>query len=191
VNAALGRIGYKMRVGSLLEGSDASKLALDIYSQTRDRQLCLKFWDFAERDTVLTLQKTAPPGGYMPPNTWTTAFPILPWVYQYALPADYLQFRSLRPSPIFIPEFDPRPVEYRIANDTTVPGKVLLCNLAGAILVYTAQITNPSEWKPLFTETLIAALARELSAALAGLDVEKVETQDEGAADQIAIARIN
>ena len=66
VNLSLGRIGYKLRVGSLYDGSPASKAALDIYGQTRDEQLRLADWGFAQGEVQLTLQKVAPVGGYVP-----------------------------------------------------------------------------------------------------------------------------
>ena len=35
VNLALRRVGYKLRVGNLYDGSMAAKMALDVYAQTR------------------------------------------------------------------------------------------------------------------------------------------------------------
>lgn len=183
VNAALSRIGWKRRVGSLYDGSEASKVALDIYGQTRDEQLRLFDWGFAERDLTLTLLKTAPVGGYVPPVVWSSAYPILPWIFEYGYPADCLKLRALRGTPIFIPEFDPKPVEFRIANDNSLmpPAKVVLSNLSNAIMVYTGRVTDPTTWEPDFTESLIAALGRRLAPSLANLDAEKIEAQDEAA----------
>lgn len=182
VNDALVRIGYKMRIGSLYEGSVASKVALDIYSQTRDELLRASDWGFAERDTALSLLLTAPPGGYVPPQVWAPGgFPILPWRYEYAYPADALKVRSIRRSAIFLPDYDPKPNVWRIANDTiaSVEQRVILCNVASAIAVYTAQITNPLEWEPDFAEALSASLGRRLAPALSSLDVAKLEAGDE------------
>lgn len=178
VNAALGRIGSKKRIGSIFEGSDASKAALDIYSQTRDEQLRLFDWGFAERDVALTLQKTAPVAGYGG-NPWTSASPILPWIYQYEYPDDCLKVRSLRVTPVFVLEFDPAPVTFRVANDAsfTPAQKVILANVANSICVYTAQVTDPTTWEPSFTESLIAAMARRLAGANTAL--KQIEGQDE------------
>ena len=190
VNLALVRIGYPQRVGSLYEGSKPAKSALDIYAQTRDELLRSFAWGFAERDVALALQKTAPPGGYTVP--WTNAYPILPWIFQYAYPADCLEIRAIRRSPIFIPEFDPKPVVFRVANDNSFapPVKVILCNAAGAILVYTARVTDVTTWEPLFVEALAAALARRLAPMLAkAQNAVQIEAQDEametGAAEQV------
>ncbi len=181
LNDALVRIGIKWRIGSIFEGSAASKLSLDIYSQTLDATLQSQDWGFAERDISLTLQKTAPPGGYVPPIVWDNTYPPLPWRYQYDYPDDAIKIRSLRRSEILIPNFDPKPNVWRTANDMTLtpPAQVVLCNVADAIAVYTARVTDPTNWEPLFTEQLCAALARRLAPALSGLDVAKIAASDE------------
>lgn len=188
VNDALVRLGAKKRVGSIYDGTDMARAALDIYGQTRDDMLRSFAWGFAERNITLTLQKTAPVGGYLPPTYWTSAYPILPWIYQYAWPEDCLKIRALRCSYPLIPVFDPSPVNFRVANDNsfTPSQKVILCNLQNAILVYTGQVTDPSVWEPKFTECLIAGLARRLAPMIAGFDAEKLEAGDEAASTQSA-----
>src|SRR5689334_1421388 len=96
VNAALDRVGYKKRIGSLYDGSEAAVKALDIFGQCRDDLLRTFEWGFAERDTSLTLLKTAPVGGYTALQPWTSANPIPPWIYEYAYPTDMIKLRSLR-----------------------------------------------------------------------------------------------
>ena len=65
INNALARIGYKLRIGSIYEGSAAAKKALDVYGQARDGLLRQNDWGFAERNIAMTLLKSAPalPGG--------------------------------------------------------------------------------------------------------------------------------
>lgn len=181
VNAALVRIGWKKSIGSLFDGSDESSAALNIYGQTRDEQLRLFDWGFAERNAALSLLKLAPVGGYNPPLVWSSAYPILPWVFEYAYPSDCLKVRALRTTSVFIPEFDPAPVVFRIANDNgyAPSKKVILCNIQNAICVYTGQVTDPSLWEASFTESLIAALADRLSPALANLQTKQASEQDE------------
>ncbi len=189
VNNALVRSGYKMRIGSLYDGSAASKCALDIYGQTRDELLRSADWGFAERDVALTLLKTAPAGGYVSPIVWSSTYPILPWRYEYAYPADALKVRSVRRTTFFLPDYDPKPNVWRVANDQSVNAQVILCNVASAILVYTGQVTDPLAWEPSFTETLCASLARRLGPALVNLDAAKVEAGDEVATKQMAEAK--
>lgn len=188
VNLTLARIGWKRRIGSLYDGTEASKIALDLYSQTRDAQLVEVCPGFAERDLALTLLKTAPVGGYNPPFIWTSTYPILPWKYEYDYPGDMLQLRSLRITPNFIPVYDPQPVTWRIANDNsyTPTKKVILTNLASPIAVYTAQVTDPSVWDNAFIESLAAALGRRLAPALAGLEAAKFGASDEAAETQLS-----
>lgn len=191
-NAALGRVGWKKRIGSLYDGSVASKLVLDSYGQTRDEILRSFEWGFAENNVSLTLLKTAPVGGYSPIQPWTTAFPILPWIFEYQYPDNMLFLRSLRTSASFIPEFDPKPTVFRIANDNSYSPsrKVILCNSSDAIAVYTGQVTDPSLWDADFTEAMIAALARRLAPALANLEAEKMEAQDEAVSKEEAEMRV-
>lgn len=181
VNDALVRVGWKQRIGSLYDGSVAAKAALDLYGQTRDELLRDFDWGFAERNVALDLQKVAPVGGYTPPLVWSSVYPILPWIYQFSYPDDCLKVRALRTTPVFIPNFSPQAVNFRIANDNsfTPAQKVILCNIANPILVYTAQVTNVATWEPSFVEALVAALATKLAPTLANLQTEQVEAADE------------
>ncbi len=184
INLALVRIGFKGRVNSIYEGSEASKLALDIYSQTRDELLRQSDWGFAERNVPLTLQKQAPAGGYIPPLYWTSIYPALPWFFQYGYPQDCLKIRALKPTPLFIPNFDPQTNVFTVANDNsfTPAQKVILCNVPLAILTYTAQVTDMTTWEADFVETFVSSIARRLAPSLVGLDTAKLEASDEAAA---------
>lgn len=176
VNAALVRIGYKDLVGELYEGSEAAQMALAIYGQTRDEMLRAGDWGFAERNVALTLLKQAPPGGYLSP--WTNAYPPLPWLYEYAYNSDMLKVRTVKPTTIFVPNFDPQPFIFSIENDTSFSParKVILCNVQNAICVYTGQITDPTTWEPDFAEALIEALGQRLAPSLTqSLDAAKLE----------------
>jgi hypothetical protein len=193
INLALVRIGYKLRIGSLFDGTPASKAALDIYAQTRDETLREFDWGFAERNLAATLLKSAPPGGYVPPAVWNPLTnPPLPWNYEYQYPADCLKLRSIRGTPLFIPEFDPRPKVFRIVNDNAFnpPQRVILTNEVNALLVYTGQVTDPTTWEPLYVEALAASLARRLAPYLADLKMEQAEAQDEGAATVMAESKL-
>lgn len=189
VNAALTRIGYRLRVSNLFDGSDAAKKALDIYGQTRDELLRQNDWGFAERNVAMTLLKSAPVSGYVPPNGWAGATnPPIPWAFEYAYPDDCLKVRAVKPTPIFIPPYDPAPYVYSVANDNyySPARKVLLCNVVDAMLVYTGQVTNPSTWEADFTEAISAALARRLAAGLGGAELVKLEMTDEAMTQGVA-----
>lgn len=182
INNALTRIGYKRRIGSIWEGTEAARRSLDIYSQTRDELLRTMDWGFARRDLEMTKLKQAP-ANYVPPTAWNPLTnPPPPWLYEYAYPSDCLRVRAVKPVPIFVPDFDPQPYVFAIDNDDSgeIPQKVILCNVAPpAVLTYSGQVTDPQDWEADFVEILCAALGRRLAALLASLDVVKLEAQDE------------
>ena len=176
VNQALRRTSYKIEIGYIYEGSQAARMALTLYGQTRDELLRSQDWPFARRVAPLTLLKTAPVGGYGPTG-WTDAYPQAPWIYEYAYPDTCLELRSVRPTPIIIPEYDPQPNVFTEANDLTVsPTKVVLTNLRNALAVFTGQINDPSQWEPTFTEALVEGLSRRLAEGL-GANTDSVKTQ--------------
>lgn len=188
-NVALARIGYADRVGSLYEGSKASKQILDIYVHTRDELLRAQDWGFAERNVVATLLKFAPATGYFPPVVWNPATnPPPPWAFEYVYFDDCLKVRSIKPAPGFLVNFDPQPILFSVENDDNYspPQKVILCNVPNAIICYTGQITNPVDWDEGYTEAFSATLGRRLAPALMGLEAAKAAAQDEQSADQLA-----
>ena len=180
-NLALTRMGYKLRLGSLYDGSKAAVNILTIYAQTRDAMLRSFDWDFAERNISLTLQKTAPAGGYVPPITWSSIYPALPWMFQYGYPSDCLKVRAVKQTPIFVPNFLPQPNVFNVATDVSLPEpeRVILCNVPNAVMIYTGQITDPEDWDVGFAEAFAASLARHLGPQLMGMNAAQQEAQDE------------
>jgi hypothetical protein len=168
INQALVRLGYPEYLGSIWDGTRQARAALQIYGQTRDQFLRQDDFDFAERNVVMTLLKQAPPGGYIPPVVWSTAYPSLPWMYSYAYPSDCLKVRAIRGQALFVFDFDPGPVVYVVENDNsyTPARKVINCNIPSAILTYTGQITDLTSWEPDSVEAFIAQLAARLAPAL-------------------------
>lgn len=179
-NLALTRIGYQRRIANLYEGSPQANAILNIYAQTRDEVLMGFDWGFAEGNIVGTLQKSAPVGGYGG-NAWNTSYPPLPFLFQYAYPADCLKIRAVKPTPVFLPNFQPQPFVWSVDNDATLtpPAKAISCNVANAIIVYTRQVLAPSEWESDFIEALAASIARRVAPVLVNADMEKMEAADE------------
>lgn len=193
-NAALAHIGFPLRIADVYDGSDRSKIVLDIYGQTRDETLRANDWDFAARTVALTLLKSAPtiPGGYgyFPPVTWNPAVnPPLPWLFEYQFPVDCIKVRCVKPQPMFVPNFDPQPHTFTIVNDNSIspPARVILTDVQAALLVYTAQIIDMTTWDVGFADALIAALGKRLAPALAklsqaGIEGVKMEMAEEAGA---------
>ena len=188
-NNALARMGYKLRIGSLYDGSAAAKKFLDTYSQTRDELLETYDYDFSERTTVLTLLKSAPPGGYFPPTMWNPAInPPFGFNFEYSFPGDAIKIRIVKPQAYFTPNADPQPHSFQLANDNNyTPGqRVVLCNVANAVAVYTGQVTDPTTWNVSFCELLSAALSRRLGPVLVGGEAAKMGAADEQASSSMA-----
>lgn len=176
-------------LGSLYDGSMAAQKFLSLYAQTRDEELRNNDWGFAERNVALTLLKFAPPGGYFPPNTWNPATNPPPgWQYSYQYPSDCLKVRAVKPVPLFNINFDPQPQVFSIDNDNsyTPSQRVILCNVQNAVLVYSAQVTDPAEWDVGFVTVLSSRLERYVAAGLVGLEQVKLAVADEAQATAIA-----
>ncbi len=177
VNQVLVEIGYDRKVQDIFEGSKASRVALEVYGQTRDELLDAHDWPFARRTVPLKLLKGPPPaGGYNAANLWSPAFPKPGWLYEYLYPSDCLEFMCMIPVPGPMFDLDPQPAVWRVDNDNTFtpPEKVLLTNVKNAIGVYTAQVVDISTWEPGYIAVLVKALKAKMSLALGGnLDLEK------------------
>lgn len=187
-NNALTRLGYKLRVGSLLDGSNQSQVILQVYGQTRDELLRNFDYDFAERTIALTLLKSGPPGGYFPPDTWNpTTMPPIGSLFEYAYPGDAVKIRSLRPAPNFIFDMDPQENAWTEYNDNylTPAQRTIITNVEGAIATYTGRVTDPTNWDVSFVDAFAAALARRIGPSLVSLDAAKAEAADE----QVATVR--
>lgn len=192
INLALGRIGFADSIGSLYEGSKAAKQALRLYGETRDEMLRAVDYGFAERNVAMVLLKQAPPGGYFPPIAWNPSTnPALPWVFEYAYPTDCLKVRSVKPTPLFVQNFDPQPNVFAIENDNSFvpPQKVILCNVPSALLVYTGQITDPLTWEADFVDALAGKLALRLAPVMANMDAAKMEASDTAQSTALAEER--
>lgn len=178
VNAALARIGYKMFIGSVHDGSEAAQVALQVYGQARDDLVRSGDWGFAQREVALTLLKSAP-ASYIPGfSPWDpTTNPQLGFKFEYGYPDDCLKLRSVRPVPIFIPNIDPSPYPFAIANDNyfSPAQRVILTNVESAIGTYAGRVVDPLTWPPDFTEALVEALGERLGPALTTMDAAKVE----------------
>jgi hypothetical protein len=173
-NQALRRIGYAPPIGQIYEGSRASRVAVEIYGQTRDAVLKMQDWPFARRYTALTAN------GQQAPQ---------PWLYEYSWPSDCLKVRYVAGPIGTFPVLDPRPQQFTDYNDQrlTPAVKAILSNVSPAVLYYTGQITDISTWEPSAVEALVEELARRFSVSLNGSpDLLKAETELAGGAESNA-----
>ena len=192
VNQALIELGVTRRVADIYEGSKLSIAALEIYGQTRDLLFRQKDWPFARRTVALTLLKGPPPaGGYNPGQPWSSAYPPAGWLYEYKYPADCIKLGAVIPPPGAMFDLDPVAAQPRVDNDATLvpPAKVILSNLAGALAVYTGQITDMTTFEPGFTQALVAGLKNGLALAAQRGDLGRELQAELMAATQLADER--
>lgn len=149
VNLALTRIGIRVRVVNMFEGSDQANAALNIYSQTRDEVLRRGNYGFSEKIAAAALSGNAAPA---------------PWTYEYTYPTDCVRVRSMFNAAYLSDKNNPVRALYTIGDGAV---KAIWSNTAAPTLVYTARVTDPARWDALFIEALAAELAIGLSVLLA------------------------
>lgn len=170
-NLALGHLGDTATVASIdpPEGSAQSEHCARFYPMARDSLLEMHAWNFATRRAQLALLSSAWPE----------------WAYCYALPAEVLNILAILPpdasndySETFnitnvwgvTSNYPPFPgvgqyVPQAFSNETLDDGTaVVYTNQVDAVMRYTARVTDPSKFSPLFVQ----ALSWHLAAVLAG-----------------------
>lgn len=152
-NQALALIG-PLRIGTLHEGSPQAVAAIELWSQTRDALLQKVNPDWARRDAVLVVSKTAPE--YSSDVPWSASDPALPWKFEYLQPADCVDPLLIKPSYLSIPVYRPRAVPFRL---TQAAPPTILCDLPNAILTYVAQVLSPDDMQRDFIAQLVTILA--------------------------------
>lgn len=146
-NLALQQMGRSTRIASLAETTtEAGPICALQYPISRDAVLRSFPWNFAATRAELTAHAEDP------------AFEFDNY---YKLPSDYLWLRKI------IDAYDePYKIE-RFSSSSSGVIKVIATNLGSPIqIVYTARVTDPTEFEPLFIQTLAARLAAEIAIPL-------------------------
>lgn len=147
-NLALARVGVREFIDSL-DGAEAEAQACKVlYAHCRDTLLASFPWPFAQRRASLALVAGAERTN---------------WTYAYALPADYLGGQAITGA-TRTPSSDAR-VSFTVEGDAT-SGRLLLADQEDIEFVYTAAVTDPALFSPLFADALAWLLARELSVTI-------------------------
>lgn len=191
MNQGLRAAGLPLRVQDFYEGSDAARVALELYGQTRDELLDLKDWSFSRRVVVLTRLKGPPPdGGYSFAQPWSNIYPYPAFLYEYAYPSDCVDLRAISAMPDLMPDLDPLPANWRVDNDPAPnvvngvasgpPAKVICCNVTNAMATYRARITDPASFDTGFIAALVVTLGKKFAKAF-GADVN-ADREDEAEA---------
>ena len=184
-NMALSAIGTRSTIASLTEDSTEAQTVSLWYDQTRDGLLRALPWNWARRQVVLALYKSA--AGTLENPNGTLPEPPRPWRYEYSWPADCLDARYILPmlhraegviqpplttGPVTqVRDNRTPPIKFLVAGDRDVDGnalKVILTNQPVAQLIYTGKITDPNVWDAHFVDAMIGRLAQRICFALSG-----------------------
>lgn len=136
-NLALQEVGRGAQITAMDENNQAARACRLRYPYARDAVLRAYDWNFAARRASLPANATAPSFEY---------------ALAYDLPADCLQVRS-----VFEGE----------AEMWVVEGRQILTDMGAPLLVkYTALVTSPAAFDPLFVQTLAARIASDIAVQL-------------------------
>lgn len=208
-NLALGEMGNRVKINSLLDNTAAAKAASIFYTPKTQMVLRAAPWDSARTTVALTLLKSAIVASTGQPSPTP---PPQPFLYEYAWPSDCLKAQFLipylPPQPVGTPMTTqpnvvpyggnpPTRIPFVVGRDLDASGnpiKVILTNLNQAQLVYVADISQfPDLWDPLLQAAVCSVLATYFINDLAR-DQAQLNTQigvAKGALDAARMANAN
>lgn len=173
-NYALAKVGYKLRIGTMDDGSEAAKKATDVYGQTRDAMHRESMWNFALKEVTAVASGGAPP---------------YPWAASFTYPDDCIQVRFVKPAPGY-DITNPIPPLWTVGKDPVI-GRVVWTNLTSATLIYTGQVIDPTQWDPLFLESFAIKLGNNLKALMeTDANMRKLALEEEVAETKLAAETI-
>lgn len=146
-NMALARIGVSSFISNLNEASNEARVLNLFYEQMRDFALRDNDWNFARRRVVLANAGTPPTN----------------WAFKYTYPSDCIYARKILMAGMRNPRNDQR-IPFEIASEGSQ--RVIYTDQAQAELVYTARITDPTLYDPMFESALAFLLAAEVAMPL-------------------------
>lgn len=168
-NLALSLIGITEPIASLDEKSKAAVQCRLHYPLVRDSLLRSLAWPFAEKYAALSLSND--------PLLADNSEPFPGWMYSYTYPADCLlarhvcdsggiRLRYVQMDALYydLLQYVPPKVPFKVARGAS--GKVLLCDLQNAYCIYTMNLTDPTQFDPLYATAVAGALAARISAGM-------------------------
>ena len=155
-NQALDVIGYKRHIGSVWDGTPAARVALDLYSETRDEVLVLRPWPFAVGRYTITPTTDGPAPDY-------------PWLYKYIRPISPLKILDVYPGGMdYAAIMKVEPVRWLERFDLALRARVIWTEFTAARAVVIESVDEPEVFSPEFIATLVQALAEKFQRALVG-----------------------
>ncbi len=156
-NLSLSRIKSSALIQSDTEESTERRAFDAVYDTSLQAVLELFDWHFARKQSSLAQLAEDPPDG---------------WTYRYTYPTDCLADRYLAVRSTL----DAIPYEVYLSTDGST--KNIFTDISPAILVYTANITNPNLFSALFIEMLSWKLGAEVGPSL-GASVKNIKNAEE------------
>ena len=153
-NLALMRVGQREFIDSLDEATVQAEMCSAAFGPARDELLERAPWPFAMRRALLG-QLVAP----------TTGPDFGEWAYRYSLPSDCVAPRFIYTGSTMTPPDKRIPFVIELDSDTGA-NFLLLTNQPSAQLAYTAQVTNPGLWSPMFVQAMAWRVALDLILSL-------------------------
>ena len=181
VNLALDEIKARATVTSVFpsDGSLAANVASRQFWLRLDALARSANWNTHRMQLPLAVLKAAQ-GTPENVNGSTLPIPPAPWLYEYAIPTNPIFLKARKILPLLgsgsssviplttggnavVPEMlRGGNVKFQVASDLDAYGNqitVILTNWYQAQLVYTARVTDPNRWDPLFTQAAVGVLA--------------------------------
>lgn len=149
-NIALALVG-EPSITAFTDATEAERQCERLYPLARDTVLRLHPWNFAEKQSQLSL---------------AVAVPDFEFTYYFDLPADYIR----------VVKVDLAESSYRV-----VQGTYIATDDSEVNLVYTAKITDTTKFDPLFTQAIAYYLASQLCMILpnkSGLNAQFMQMFD-------------
>lgn len=158
-NLALSHIGA-YRIQSFEENTKEARECRSLYDTARDAVLADHDWGFARKRINLALSAEAYTG----------------WTYTYEYPTDCLVARriELNTGTSTVCDDDEysctqiEKVEYEVAVNADLNGRVILTNQENAELVYTAKVQDTNLFDPLFIDSFSWRMAADLAQPIKG-----------------------
>ena len=148
-NLALSRVGAPSRISALTDPSKEARLCRMMLPFARGATLEVHDWSFARKRLALAVIDADFEG----------------WDFAYQRPGD-----CVAPRYIFNPASDlvADRIPFETAADSTLARNVILTDAEDAVLIYTALVTDPNMYTPMFSDALAWRLASDLAFQLRG-----------------------
>jgi hypothetical protein len=144
-NLSLARVGVQQEIASLSEVGTLAKSCRRFYDQSRQAMLREFPWSFCERPVTLALVE---------------AEPVSDWIFSYRYPSDTMRMNRI----VGVRRRPDAPIPFRIGSDSQ--GRLIYTDQEYAVAWCNYDVSDTSQFDPLFTDAIAWRIARELAPLL-------------------------